>query len=261
MCNPDYYARPEWSQSQMKNILDHGIDYAIAMKRGLLPEPQSRSIDLGQLAHMFVLGGDPEIFALSPYNDFRTKEARNWKAEQLEAGKHIVDKNQYEDIHKIVDNIEAHPMSKELLRGENVKHEQEMFGQVGGVKVRGKADAVLKDGNSLIITDIKTTAKFDRFDPAKDKYYPMNLHYDLQAAMYCLLGAGAFQVNPAYVNSYFCVAETVVPFRVQYYHCSLEFLEHGEKKLSDCIDRIKEFGDKEPNFLIEEVGELGDWSL
>lgn len=256
MCKLDYYKRDEWSQSQMKNILDHGIDYAVAAKRGMLPEPQSKAIDLGQLAHMFVLGGDPEIFALSPYSDFRTKEARNWKAEQLEAGKYIVDQSQYDDIWRIVDNIEAHSMSKKLLKGDNVKHEQELFGQISGIEVRGKADAVLKEGDSLIITDIKTTAKFDDF-----KYKAMRNHYDLQAALYSLIGASAFEVKPAYVNFYFCVAETIEPFRVQYYHCSLEFLEHGEAKLSDCIKKITEFGNKEPNFLIEEVGELGDWSI
>lgn len=256
MCNRDYYDRPEWSQSDMKGIIDHGIDWAVANKRGILPKPQSKAIDLGQLAHMFVLGGDPDIFALSPYNDFRTKEAKNWKAEQLDAGKYIVDQNQYDSIWKIIDNIEAHPLSKKLLKGQNVKHEQEMFGQIGGVEVRGKADAVLKEDNSLIITDIKTTGKFDDF-----KCSSMYNHYDLQSALYCMLGAKAFQVNQAYVNFYFCVAETIAPFRVQYYHCSLEFLELGGNKLSGCLEKIKEFGERDPNFLIEEVGGLGDWSL
>ena len=39
----------------MKVILDSGIDYAVASKRGLLDQPSSKAIDLGELAHMFVL--------------------------------------------------------------------------------------------------------------------------------------------------------------------------------------------------------------
>ena len=251
-----YHNRPEWSYSQMKVILDSGIDYAVAAKRGMLPGPSGKAIDLGELAHMFVLGGDAEAFIVTPYSDFRTKEARDWKAEQIENGKTIVTKDQYDAIAKIVDNIEAHPMSKKLLKGENVRHEIEMFATAEGVRLRGKADAMLIDGNAMIITDIKTTAQFDEW-----KYRSMRRHYDLQAATYSLIGAASQHISSALVNFYFCVVETVAPYRVQYHHASAEFLEHGEIKLANCLREIKEFGDREPNFLIEEVNELGDFSL
>lgn len=252
----NYHQRPEWSYSQMKLIIDSGIDYAVAAKRGMLPGPCSKAIDLGELAHMFVLGGDAEIFVVTPYSDFRTKEARDWKAEQIEAGKTIVTKDQYDAIAQIVDNIENHPMSKKLLKGANVKHEIEMYATAENVKLRGKADALLVDGDSLIITDIKTTAQFDEW-----KYKSMRRHYDLQAATYSLIGSASTKTNRSLCNFYFCVVETVAPYRVQYHHASLEFIEHGEKKLSDCLLQIKAFGDKEPNFLIEDVNELGDFSL
>ena len=252
----DYHQRPEWSYSQMKVILDSGIDYAVAAKKGKLPGPSSKAIDLGELAHMFVLGGDPDIFVVTPYSDFRTKEAREWKAEQLDAGKTIVTKEQYDAIAQIVDNIENHPMSKKLLKGENVKHEIEMFATAEDVRLRGKADALLIEGDHMIVTDIKTTAQFDEW-----KYKSMRRHYDLQAAVYSLISAASQKINPSSVNFYFCVVETVAPYRVQYHHASLEFLEHGERKLADCLSKIKEFGDREPNFLIEEVNELGDFSL
>lgn len=157
----NYYNRKEWSCSQMKVILDSGIDMAAAAKRGMLPGPASESIDLGQLAHMLVLGGDPDAFIVSPYANFRTKEARNWRDEALKACKIIVTRAQYEAIGAIVDNIESHPRSKELLKGKDVRHEVEMYATIDGVKCRGKADAILQNGNSLIITDIKTTAQFD----------------------------------------------------------------------------------------------------
>ena len=110
MKREEYYNRPEWSFSQMKVILDSGIDYAVAAKRGMLPAPAGKSLDLGQLAHMFVLGGEAKGFVVSPYETFRTKEAREWRDSVTKAGKTIVDHAQYEAISSIVDNTEAHPV-------------------------------------------------------------------------------------------------------------------------------------------------------
>lgn len=252
----DYYDRDEWSCSDMKPIIDSGIDYAVALKKKMITQSFGNAVNLGQLAHMFVLGGDPKIFAVSPYNDFRTKEARNWKAEQEDAGKYVIDAKQYEAISKIVDNVEAHPLSQQYL-SKGGKHEVELYATVNGVKMRGKADWLeVEESPSLVVTDLKTTAQFDEW-----KYKAMRRHYDLQAAIYLLLAAKAQHVPAGFCNFYFCVVETVEPYRVQYHHCSQEFLEHGEQKLAKCLEEIKKFGDKEPNFLIEEVNELGDFSL
>lgn len=252
----DYHKRPEWSYSSMKKIIDSGIDYAVAGKLGMLPEPQSPYIDLGQLAHMIILGGE-DTFAVSEFPDFRTKAAQEWKKEQLALGKNIVTKEQFVDADNIVRNIENHPHTPKYLIGKDIKHEQEMFAKTAeGVNMRGKADAVRLIENAAIVTDIKTTAQFDKF--AKAAYWN---HYDLQAAVYTLIAASHLKISPELVNYYFCVAETVAPYRVQYMHASLEFVETGERKLRTCIDEIVAFGDKKPNFLITEVEELGDYSL
>lgn len=249
----DYYKRPEWSYSQMKVILDSGIDYAVAKKQGLIPEPESPAIDLGQYIHTLVLGGD-ERFVTSPYENFRTKEAQAWRDAQKAAGNIVVTMDMDEVAANAVNNILHHPHAAEYLVGENIKHEVELYAKTAdGVDLRGKADAVVfhNDGkHPRIITDIKTTAQFDKF-----KNRAGYNHYDLQAATYCLLSKTDF------INYYFCVVETVAPYRVQFMHASIEFLEAGERKLRRCIDEIVAFGDKQPSFMIEEVGELGDFSL
>ena len=86
----NYYDRPEWSYSQMKKILSSGIDYAVAAKQGLLPEPKSKAIDLGQMIHNTVLGGDDK-FIESPYKDYRTKESQIWRDGWRDKGYIIVD--------------------------------------------------------------------------------------------------------------------------------------------------------------------------
>lgn len=256
MSSDPYHKLPQWSYSSMKKILDSGIDYAVAGKLGMLASPDSKYIDIGQLVHQAILGGS-ETFVSSPYPDFRTKAAREWRDLQKELGHIVVDDEMKKAIESVVKNIKAHPRTAELLLAPGIKHEQEMFAKTAeGIELRGKGDAIkLIDGEAMIITDIKTTAQFDKF--AKQAYWN---HYDLQAANYTLIGAHHMKVDPSLINYYFCVAETVAPYRVQYFHASLEFVEAGERKLRTCIDAIVDFGDKQPNFLLEELVELGDWS-
>ncbi len=250
-----YHERPEWSYSSMKKIIDSGIDYAVAAKNGTIEQSFGSAVDLGQLAHMLVLGGD-DTFAICEFPDFRTKAAREWRDAQIAAGKNIITQDQFKAVESIVANIENHPQSQNYLLADGFKFEQEMFAKTAeGVDLRGKADAIKLSGESAIVTDIKTTAQFDKFYKAASWN-----HYDLQAAVYTLITASHLKINPSLVNYYFCVAETVAPYRVQYFHASLDFVEAGERKLRTCIDSIVEFGNKSPNFLIEEVIELGDWS-
>lgn len=253
----NYHDRPEWSYSQMKLILDHGIDYAVAAKRKIIEEEFSAAVDLGELVHMFVLGGEAKDFVVAPYEKCLTKEAKAWRDARKAEGKTIICKNEYESFVLIVNNIKAHPRSAHLITAPEVKHEVEMYATVNDVALRGKADALQElAGGGIVVADIKTTTKFDDF-----KYIAMRRHYDLQAAIYSLLACKATGTSPSFCNFWFCVAETKFPYRVQYHHCPAEFIEHGERKLEQCLQAIKNFGDREPKFLIEEVNELGDWSL
>lgn len=253
----NYHSRPEWSYSSMKKIIDSGIDYAVGAKMGLVPGPASSFIDLGQLAHMICFGGD-DSFAISEFADFRTMAARTWRDEQLALGKNIITQEQFKAADQMVKNIENHPHSSKYLLGKGFEYEQEMFAKTNeGVDLRGKGDSLnMSDKKNIIITDLKTTAQFDKFKKAASWN-----HYDLQAAVYTLITAVFAKVDPELVSYYFCVAETVAPYRVQYFHATPEFLEAGERKLRTCIDAILSFGKNDPNFLIEEIGELGDWSL
>lgn len=253
----NYHDRPEWSYSSMKKIIDSGIDYAVGAKRGLVPPPSSSFIDLGQLAHMILLGGD-DTFAISEFADFRTKAAREWRDEQIAAGKNIITQEQFNAVSQIVKNVENHPHTPKYLLGKGFQYEQEMFAKTAeGIDLRGKGDSLnMQNKKEIIITDLKTTAQFDKFFKAASWN-----HYDLQAAVYTLITAVFAKVEPEDVSYNFCVAETVAPYRVQYFHATPEFIEAGERKLRTCIDAIVAFGTKDPNFLIEEIGQLGDWSL
>lgn len=256
MSDKDYHKRPEWSYSSMKVILESGIDYAVAAKHGELGSPSGKYIDMGQLVHMIILGGE-DTFAISEFPDFRTKAAREWKAEQLEAGKNIITQSMFDEASQIIANIEAHPFSQQFLYGTGITYEHEMFAKTPeGVELRGKADVLKQMGSSAIITDIKTTAQFDKFPRESQRR-----HYDLQAANYTLVGASSLGIESSLMKFMFCVVETVKPYRVQYMLAGIDFVDAGERKLRTCVDEIVKFGDNEPNLLIEDIKELGDWSI
>lgn len=256
----EYHNRPEWSYSQMKVILDSGIDYAVAKKNGLLPAPDSKAIDIGSLVHQFILGGD-EQYVVSPYDNYRTKESQDWKKEQIAKGKIILTEAEEAMIGEIAENIKNHPYSKEYIFGKGIQHEVEMDAVLAGIPVRGKADALKigKGRDHITVLDLKTTAQFDAF-----KYRVFRNHYDLQCATYSVIAAATqgrnLQSDMDFVDYVFCVAETVPPYRVQYMKVNQEFVNHGIDKLNTCLTAIKEFGDKKPNFLLEEIVELGDLS-
>lgn len=239
-----YHSRPEWSFSQLKHILSNGIDWAVAYKRGDLPQPESKFIDIGTFVHQEILGGEREWVAKA-YPDYRKKEAREWRDSQI---KTILDEEQVETIVNVSNAIKAHPHLQEVF--ENMESEQAIFAKVNGVELRGKADIVQKDkdGKPIRIWDIKTTAQFQEW-----KYKCIRLHYDLQAAVYRTLYKGD-------VDFAFIIAETIAPYRVQLAYLTPEAWEKGEADLVRCLDEIKKFGDKEPSFSILEEIYIGDWS-
>lgn len=255
MVKIDYHKRPEWSYSQMKVILDSGIDYAVAQKQGLFKPTFGKAVDLGQLVHYKILGGSKEIFAFSPYDNFRTKEAQTWRDQQLANDLYIITKEQSDEADKIVENILNHPHHKKYIGNPKALYEQELFATVNGVKLRGKADVILHDKESAQVIDLKTTAQFDKF--FKNALWS---HYDLQSSTYGLVAASSLKIDKSLVQPVFCVAETVEPYRVQYMTAGFEFIESGDNKLHKCLEAIKEFGDRKPTFLLEEIKELGDWS-
>ena len=256
----EYHDRPEWSYSQMKVILESGIDYAVAKKNGLLPAPESKAIDIGSLVHQYILGGD-EQYVVSPYDNYRTKEAQDWKKEQIANGKIVLTETENAMIKQIVENIKNHPYSKDYIFGRGIQHEVEMDAVLAGIPVRGKADALRigKGRDHITVLDLKTTAQFDQF-----KYRVFRNHYDLQCATYSVIAAATqgrnLQSDMDFVDYVFCVAETVAPYRVQFMRVNQEFVNHGIDKLNACLTAIKEFGDQQPNFLLTDWVELGDLS-
>jgi hypothetical protein len=89
----EYYTSPLINASTLKKFTGE-LDPQIAKHQLLHPAPPSDAMALGSLVHSLIehegeLNDDE--FAVSPYPNFRTKEARQWKQDMLETGKRLVD--------------------------------------------------------------------------------------------------------------------------------------------------------------------------
>lgn len=240
------------SYSTAKKIYRRGIDYALGTKLGLIEETYGRAAELGTLIHELVLEDKAE-WVLSPYDDFRSKAAKEWKAEQTGT---IVKPDEMETITRTADAIRNHPLAAQLI--ESCELEQKLTAKVNGIDFVGYADGISKDRK--IIFDLKTTAQFDQF-----KWTSFRNDFDLQASVYRLFGDNA--------EYYFVVAETVMPYRVQIFGVDPEFYDGGDRKLQHTIEEFQKFKQRPGttdleriNFnvgetgVLEKVERLGDFS-
>lgn len=235
------------SPSFLTRMYDHGYDYAVAEKLGLVKK-DSKAMSDGRLIHELLaerLGGNPVNVAISPYDNFRTKVAREWR-DSTPDDTPIVSQGKIDELNAIVDRVLEHPVIKEYFKGE-VTPELTVERKVEGYNIKGIIDVKVK-GETTSVFDWKfiNSKSFDKF--AKEAIWS---HYDLQASIYDYL------VEPT--NVYFVAIENEAPNRIKVFHCDPSFLEHGADKFNKVLKVVKQANWRQPNFDIEEVGELTDW--
>lgn len=134
-----------WSYSSAKLIYRKGIDYAVAERLGIIKKTYGKAVDIGQLAHAHLLGGEQE-FVVNPYPDFRTKEAREWRDSQTLP---IISEEEFEAITTVVDRIKSHPLANELIFGKGTRREIELKAKIEGKDWVGRADVVKVGENKM----------------------------------------------------------------------------------------------------------------
>lgn len=208
------------NQSLLKNFLTH--DYQIAMEK--INEPSSPAKELGSLVHGIIelRGAVPYNYEVSPYTDFRKKEAREWKAEKQAQGITIVKQDELDQALAMANNVlhNSTPTLKAIINAGNSKREQAFYDS----EHKALLDCVSADGTIGI--DYKTTSatSIEEFTRDVRKY-----HYDLQAAHY---------MNLSYViDFYFIAVSSVKPYPVWCFKCSDSFIDGGQHKLDKALDR------------------------
>jgi len=237
------------SPSFLTKVYEKGYDYAVGEKLGLFPKKDTSAMSDGRLIHSLIserLGGEKAKIAISTYDSFRTKEAKDWRDKQPD-DTIIVTEEKIAKINKIVDRVVNHPRIKPFLE---VPCATELIVEkkANVHNVKGVLDVVSSDNEATNIIDWKFVSSiiFDSFD--KKALY---MHYDLQAAVYDFLKDAT--------NVYFGVIENEAPHRIKLYHCDSTFLESGANKFNKAFKVLDEAKGREPNFDISDIGELMSW--
>lgn len=119
---------------------------------------------------------------VSPYSDFRTKEAREWRDQKTADGCLIVSESELEKATKAAQEVYSHPIAGEILDG--AEFQVGIIGKDNGINLKCLLDVLPKIGSSWdnCLVDYKTTSNGlddDSISQTIGKY-----KYHWQAAFY-----------------------------------------------------------------------------
>lgn len=96
--------------------------------------------------------------AISEFDNFKTKAAREWRDEQTEAGRIVVAGAELENACKAAEKVHSHPIAGEIMR--DAKCQVGVIGEVNGIPAKALLDILpIEDGDwAETIVDYKTTS-------------------------------------------------------------------------------------------------------
>jgi exodeoxyribonuclease VIII len=244
MSNDEYHASPEFSSSQLKDILRSRAHFH---SNNILKENERESkkhFDFGTLAHTLFL--EPEQFenefVVGPKFDRRTKEGKAEAAawEAANQGKIIIDQEMLDGARRIAENLRL-LSSYQIMQNFKGMAEASIFftDPVYGLKLRVRPDYHIipcdEFPNGLIL-DVKTTTDARPFKFSKSC---ADFGYDISAAMY-REGFQQHYKTEEKPEFFFLVGESAVPFLGKQYRASSLFLSIGEQRYNKAKELLAE---------------------
>lgn len=160
--------------------------------------PDKAAFDFGKAAHDEVLGDGIPVVVVDA-DDWRSKAAREARAEARAVGAAPVLRAEWETVQEMAAALRAHPIAGKLLDPERGAVEQSAFwiDQDSGIWCRARYDYLRQGPGRTLVADYKTTASANPRDFAKSVW---NYGYAGQGAWY-LDGVHALDLgdNPAFL--------------------------------------------------------------
>lgn len=244
MNREEYHACPEFSSSQLKDMLRSGAHFYSNNILKEIEHEAKKHLDFGTLAHTLFL--EPEQFenefVVGPKFDRRTKvgkeEAATWEANNV--GKIIITEELLTGAMRISEKFRS-LSSYQLMQNNYGMAEASIFftDPVFNLPLRVRPDYHLVPCSNFpngLIIDVKTTIDAR---PFKFSRSCSDFGYDLSAAMY----RDGFQQyyrtkdKPPYI---FLVAENTAPYNVKQYQASEQFLEVGDARYNRTKELLAE---------------------
>lgn len=115
MNEAQYREVPGIRSSDVKRWLTGSPKQFQAYQQGLMPQPTATSI--GTALHSAILDGHLNGVVVPPYEDFRTKDAREWRDRAIADGKVILKSDEMADLKKMIDSVRRISLSEQTSVG------------------------------------------------------------------------------------------------------------------------------------------------
>lgn len=179
-----YHAdRTSISSSGLRALLAPGCPAQFKYDRDN-PQAPKKDFDLGNAAHLYVLGEGPELEVID-FPDWRKKDAQIQRDEAYLAGKVPLLTKDHDMVQAMADAIRQHPIAGPLFTPGRGVAEQSIYwtDRRTGVRCRCRPDWIptRQDNGRLVVVDYKTAKAVDEAALAKAVY---DRGYHAQAAFY-----------------------------------------------------------------------------
>jgi len=205
-------------------------------------KPENKAFDFGKAAHHLLLegaAGFAERFAVSPFENFRSKEAQAWRDRMIEFRKPIVTNDDLVTIERMRDSLAKHPVIKGGIFDGHV--ELSMLARFGNVWLRARPDVVPRHEGDF--ADLKTTTSI-AFEDLERAIY--NHGYYVQAAVVRMVARAVMGEGFNFNGFAFVFVEKAPPYDVRIVQLKPEAIDLGERQarqaLRDferCIERME----------------------
>lgn len=223
----DYHAqRDSLSVSGAKKLLPPSCPakFKAALEIG---EEHKATFDFGKVAHALVLGKGAD-FEVAPYEDWRSKAAREFRDDAYEAGRTPILATDHAKALALAEAVRAHPLAGALFTGGEAEVSASWTDPATGVECRARFDYLPEkvNGRRLLIPDLKTalSAQPSEFGRAAGRF-----HYAMQDQWYTdAARALGIDDDPAFL---FVVVEKEPPYIV-----TVGQLREEDKKLGRALN-------------------------
>jgi exodeoxyribonuclease VIII len=190
------------------------------------PQEETAALRFGRIAHEYILEGK-QNWVLSPFDSFRTKEAREWRDAQTLP---ILIEQQDQEVFKMAMSVHNHEAVKKLIYHGQAEQTYLFDEPTTGAPCRCRPDYITKDN---FILDLKTT---DDASARGFAYSCRKYRYDVQAAFYLDGVEYATGIRPE--RFIFIAVEKKAPYAVGVYEIDDESVELAR---IDYIDDLKKW--------------------
>ena len=241
---------PSVSSSGLRTIENDSLKHFYATARGLnpdAPEPEHKpSLDFGKAVHALLFDDADEIARLvtSPYEAFRTNEAKAWRDEQHEAGRIIVTDDVLARIRGVHTALVDEPGCAELLTAG--KPEQSMIWRDAetGIWLKSRPDRLPSDA---VLADLKTTKSARPSSLERDI---VNYGYHMQLGL-AAMGMRAL-MDVTCTDAWLVFVESAAPHDVTMVRLGDELMDFGERQCRRAIRSLADAieADEWPGYAI-----------